>query len=109
MRHIITNLLSNAIKFSPEGSVITIEIKKINSQIAIKVKDNGIGIPHDYMDKIYEPFIRADNVQQINGTGFGLTVVKRAVDLLGGEILCSSVINEGTIFSVYLPLDKRQI
>jgi signal transduction histidine kinase/ligand-binding sensor domain-containing protein len=109
IRHIITNLLSNSIKFSSEGSEIIIEILKINSEFAIKIKDSGIGIPNDYLDKIFEPFIRADNVKNINGTGFGLTVVKRAVELLGGEIICSSVLNEGTIFSLYLPLDKKQI
>jgi len=108
-QHILSNLISNALKFSSEGSEISVDISELDKEILIKVKDNGIGIPNEFIDSIFEPFIRADNISNIQGTGFGLTVVKRSVELLGGEILCQSNINEGTTFSVFLPKDDKQI
>ncbi len=106
---IVSNLLNNAVKFSFEDSNIEIEVALINNYLTIKIKDDGIGIPSEFVDYIFEPFIRASNVGKIEGYGLGLTFVKKAVDLFGGDIICSSVVGEGTVMSVYLPKNIRQI
>jgi len=101
LRHILTNLLSNAIKYSPQGG--TIEFSVVCSEIAaiFTVKDNGIGIPEKDRKQLFQSFHRGSNVGATSGTGLGLTIVKEAVDIHGGEIAFTSV--EGTTFTVTLP------
>ena len=74
-------------------------------KIQIQIEDNGIGIPEEYLDKIFEKFVQVDvNLnEQYKGTGLGLSIVKRLVDLFKGEISVKSQINEGTIFTVKIP------
>jgi signal transduction histidine kinase len=104
LRHILINLLSNAIKYSEDGSPVYLTLSKQGEKIVIEVKDHGIGIPQEDQNCIFEPFTRATNVATINGTGLGLTIVKKSVELHGGEISFISKPGEGTIFTVTLDL-----
>ncbi|UAM98161.1 PAS domain S-box protein [Polaribacter litorisediminis] len=106
--HILMNLLSNAIKYSPENTDIIIKIKENDFFVSLEVKDLGIGIPEEEQDKLFERFFRAKNVQNIEGTGLGLNIVKQYVDLMGGTISFKSAINKGTTFLIKWPkLTKR--
>lgn len=104
VNHIVTNLLTNAVKFSPEGSLIVIELSRDADNIRIKISDGGIGIPDEDQEFLFEPFRRADNVGTIRGTGLGLSIVKDYVDLLGGHIEVESEVGKGSTFIVTLPV-----
>jgi signal transduction histidine kinase len=103
LRHILTNLLSNAIKYSPPGSIVHFELLCQEGEAIFQVRDEGIGIPADDQPRLFETFHRAKNVRNIPGTGLGLTIVKRAVDLHGGTITIASQVNVGTTVTVTLP------
>lgn len=100
--HILTNLLSNAIKYSPPNSFISFSTSVENSTITLSVKDNGIGISAEDQKHLFERFFRASNTGGIKGTGLGLHIVKRYVELLGGTIHVKSAINQGTEFTVII-------
>jgi PAS domain S-box-containing protein len=104
LRNIFINLLTNAIKFSPGTDIIYLSANGGDSQLSIAVRDYGIGIPPDEVNKIFEPFIRGKGATSIQGTGLGLSIVKKAVELLGGNIHAESRIGEGTTFTVKLPI-----
>lgn len=104
LQHILTNLLLNAIKYSPAGSMVTFELCCQSGNIIFKIKDMGIGIPLEEQQKIFEPFYRGSNVDDIPGTGVGLSIVKTIVDLHGGQIAVESKVGVGTTFTVKLPL-----
>lgn len=105
---ILINLISNSLKFTKKG-VVSIKLQLLEEdavqKIQIQIEDNGIGIPEEYLDKIFEKFVQVDvNLnEQYKGTGLGLSIVKRLVDLFKGEISVKSKINEGTIFTVKIP------
>lgn len=100
LNHILSNLLSNAIKYSPENSSILFDTRVENTTIVLRVKDNGIGISPEDQKHLFERFFRASNTGNIKGTGLGLHIVKRYVELLGGAINVKSTLNEGTEFTV---------
>jgi|GEM_PF-165604 len=100
LNHILTNLLSNAIKYSAQDSFIYFSTLVEGSTITLNVKDNGIGISDEDQKHLFERFFRASNTGSIKGTGLGLHIVKRYVELLGGTIYVKSAINEGTEFTV---------
>ncbi len=100
LRHIIGNLLSNAIKYSPHGGQVRFAVYPVGSQMVFEVSDQGIGIPADALDNLFESFHRARNVGDIQGTGLGLAIVKNSVDLHGGTITVHSEIGRGTRFTV---------
>lgn len=102
--HLLDNLLSNAIKYSPSGGEVSLTVSQTMNQVWLNVCDQGIGIPSEYSEMMFEPFQRAANVGKIPGTGLGLTIVKRAVDLHGGTIAVNSEIGRGTTFTVSLPI-----
>ncbi|HVM86967.1 MAG TPA: PAS domain S-box protein [Puia sp.] len=102
LRNIILNLLSNAIKYSEENKTIWFSAK-VNSNLKILVKDEGIGIPENEQKNIFGKFSRASNANGIQGTGLGLNIVKKYVELLNGNIHFFSKYNEGTTFTVELP------
>lgn len=102
-RPILMNLLSNAIKYSPKNTEITIKIEESEQFVSLEVQDEGIGIPEEEKDKLFERFFRAKNVQNIQGTGLGLNIVKQYVDLMDGSISFKSKTNEGTTFLVKWP------
>ncbi len=104
MRQAITNLLSNAIKYSPDGSPVELTLRTNGRQAVIRIRDHGIGIAPDDLRRLFEPFHRGSNVDTIPGTGLGLTIAHRAIKLHGGSITCESKLNEGTTFTVKLPM-----
>lgn len=104
LQHIVVNLISNAIKFSPEGSEIEVRIESSQENLKIEVKDQGIGIPENNLNQLFERFYRADNVGSIQGTGLGLSIVKHYTELLGGNIHVESILEKGTTFFVELPI-----
>lgn len=105
---ILINLASNSLKFTKKGKVtISLSLEKINdnSFLKLEVLDTGIGIPEEYIDKIFEKFVQVDvNLQeQYKGTGLGLSIVKRLVELFKGSISVESKIREGSKFTVLFP------
>ncbi|MBC5834504.1 response regulator [Flavobacterium sp. F372] len=105
---ILINLISNSLKFTKKG-VVSIKLQLLEEdtiqKIQIQIEDNGIGIPEEYLDKIFEKFVQVDvNLnEQYKGTGLGLSIVKRLVDLFKGEISVKSEMNKGTVFTVKIP------
>jgi PAS domain S-box-containing protein len=104
LRQALSNLLENAVKYSPEGGEIKVSLRLQGEAARLEVQDNGIGIPESSLPQIFDPFYRADNVNEISGTGLGLAVTKRAVVMHGGEIQVRSTPGKGTIFSIDLPI-----
>lgn len=100
---ILTNLLFNAIKYSNESSNIKVKISVNNANIYFSVKDNGIGIPKNEQNLIFNRFFRAKNALFYPGTGIGLNIVKGYVSNLNGNISFKSAENIGTTFNVQLP------
>ena len=103
LKNILINLLSNAIKYSPNATPVTLTIVEEKDKYIFKVIDNGIGIPEGDKQHMFSRFFRASNVENIKGTGLGLTIVKRYLDLMGGEIGFESDFGKGTTFFFYLP------
>lgn len=104
LRHIVINILSNALKYSNEDSLVEFSTTITENNLVIEVKDSGIGIPEAEQKHMFEKFFRAKNVTNIQGTGLGLHIVKRFVDLLKGEINLQSEYEKGTTVTVKLPL-----
>ena len=106
IERIILNLLSNAIKFTPKGGKIEVEIGSRNDTALIKVKDTGVGIPNEKISTIFERFVQVDTSMSriCEGSGIGLSIAKQMVELHDGEIQVDSKINEGSIFTVELPI-----
>ncbi len=103
LKHVVVNLLSNAIKFSPENSVINIDSKIEDDITLVQISDQGIGIPNSDQVHLFERFFRATNVTNIQGTGLGLHIVGRYVDLLKGTIKYSSELEKGSTFTIQYP------
>ncbi|WP_052055578.1 PAS domain S-box protein [Myxosarcina sp. GI1] len=103
LRHILNNLLSNAIKYSPNSDKVYFDVTCEPKQVVFQVRDLGIGIPVEDQKHLFDSFHRASNVNSIPGTGLGLPIVKRAVDLHGGTIAMKSKMGDGTTFTVTLP------
>lgn len=102
----VNNLLSNAIKYSPAGGKIEVysEINQEMNILYLSVKDNGIGIPKHDKENIFGEFYRAGNVNEISGTGIGLNMTKRLLELMNGEINFVSKENKGTTFLIKVPI-----
>ncbi len=103
LRQILMNLFLNAVKYSPESNTVYLDLNYQNNQITFKIKDEGVGIPKEEQDKLFEAFHRASNALKFAGTGLGMTIVKRAVELQGGTISVESEVGKGTTFAVTLP------
>jgi PAS domain S-box-containing protein len=104
MRQIINNLVSNAIKYSPVHKSVCIKLETDKDALVLTVRDEGIGIPELDLQRLFEPFHRADNVGAISGTGLGLVITKEAVELHGGTIVVASAVDMGTTFTVRIPI-----
>lgn len=100
---ILTNLIENAVKYSPQGQAVDFIVTSSCDRITFKIKDSGIGIAKGDLEKLFEPFYRGNNVGQLPGTGMGLAVVKKLVDLHHGQISVNSQVGVGTEFIVSLP------
>jgi PAS domain S-box-containing protein len=103
IKNILINLISNALKYSPENGKVRVSFTDYENNILLEVSDNGIGIPESDKLKMFERFFRAANVTNIEGTGLGLTIVKRYLDLLGGKIDFESEEGKGTTFKLIIP------
>lgn len=102
IKNVLLNLISNAIKYSEEGAIeITSEVTE--SKVVLKIKDEGIGIPEKDQQFLFSRFFRAHNAGNIQGTGLGLNIVKRYVELLNGSIHFESELGKGTTFFVTIP------
>lgn len=102
MKQALGNLFSNAIKYSADIKKIFIRLFREGDHIIIEVEDRGIGIPHDKLSKIFEPFYRIGQEEGVSGTGLGLTVVKEIVEAHGGRISVTSKSGEGSKFVITL-------
>lgn len=106
IRNILVNLLSNAIKFSPEQSEIRVDVMANDQTVTIKITDQGLGIPVEDQKYLFTRFFRARNVENIKGTGLGLHIVQRYVEMMEGQIDFQSKIGEGTKFILTFPQSK---
>jgi signal transduction histidine kinase len=104
LQHIFTNLLTNAVKYSSAGQVVRFEIERAREDLVCSIRDRGIGIPEADREWLFNAFHRGNNVGDRPGTGLGLVIVKRCVDLYGGEIKVKSKSGEGTTVTVKLPV-----
>ncbi len=107
VKNIILNLLSNAIKFTVENGEIKVLSSSGTDEISISISDNGIGISEQDQLHLFERFFRAKNAVNIQGTGLGLHIVAKYVELLEGKILWESKLEEGTTFNIQLPAQKN--
>ena len=107
LKHILVNLLSNAIKYSPKGGKIWFQLSCGGGEAIFQIQDQGIGIPIKDQQRLFESFHRGQNVGSIPGTGLGLCIVKRFVDLQGGKIALKSKVGVGTTFTVTIPLNGQ--
>ena len=103
LRNILINLISNAAKFSEEDSPITISAKSNNEKNVITVTDKGIGISQKDQEHLFTMFYRASNVTNIQGTGLGLHIVKRYLDLINGAVNLQSTLGKGTSITITFP------
>lgn len=105
LTQVLDNIISNAMKYSPEGGNITFSIKEQEQQIIVSVSDNGVGIPKENIDKIFDRFYRVDKARtrKLGGTGLGLAIAKEMVEAHGGRIWASSKEGKGTKISFTLP------
>jgi PAS domain S-box-containing protein len=106
LEHTLMNLLTNATKYSSTEYPVVLDVQQDtdDDKLIMHVKDEGMGIPEDDQKRLFQPFHRAKNVQNIKGTGLGLTIVKNSVELHGGSVTFISYPGEGSIFTVRLPL-----
>lgn len=106
MTQVLDNIISNAIKYSPEGGKITLGVEKQTRHIVVSIKDEGIGIAYDKIDKIFERFYRADKsrARDLGGTGLGLAITREIIEAHYGRIWASSQDGQGTTIFFVLPL-----
>jgi PAS domain S-box-containing protein len=110
LKNILLNLLSNALKFSDEDSNVWLNAENKNDKLTITIRDEGVGISDEDQEHLFKSFFRGKNVTNIQGTGMGLTIVKRYLDLLNGEIFLESQLNVGTTVTISLPsLNENEI
>ncbi len=106
---IMNNLLSNAIKFSKKGQTVKFGVFHEQDDLVIEVKDEGPGIPSKDWEKVFTPFYQAENSAGTGGTGIGLTLCKRFVELHGGQINLESTVGQGTQFLIRIPKGKQHL
>ncbi|MGQ9777557.1 MAG: ATP-binding protein [Thermodesulfobacteriota bacterium] len=107
LHDIFINLLSNAFKFTPEGGEIFIQASQKNDYILHEIRDTGIGIPEDKLQKIFEEFYQVESGKH-GGTGLGLAITKRVIEQHGGKIWVESSLGKGSIFYFTLPASKER-
>ncbi len=103
MSHAIANLMDNAIKYSGNHSQIKVEMEDTPSEVVIRIRDHGIGIAGDELERVQERFYRAKNASTANGSGLGLSICKEIVERFNGYIDMESQIGEGTTVTIVLP------
>lgn len=110
---VLSNLVSNAIKYNIENGEVIVEIKKLEDKpfVEVSIKDTGIGIPADEMQRLFKKFFRSDNARKtvVDGTGLGLYIARNIVRRHGGDIWAESQLNRGSTFHVMIPTDPTLI
>lgn len=106
MRHILHNLLSNASKYSGDNKDIFISVTSNSKYILLAIEDQGIGIPKEEQNNLFQRFFRAKNASAVQGTGLGLNIVKQYTELMNGSISFESELNKGTVFTLAFPIKK---
>ena len=101
---VFENLLSNAVKYSKEGKQVDFSLKYADGNLKAIIVDKGIGIPKSEQNKLFDRFFRAGNVGIIEGSGLGLSIVKKCLEVLQGEITFESEVGKGTVFHVTIPV-----
>ncbi len=107
---LLWNVIDNAIKYTEPGGRVSIGLEKKRSEVIIWVKDSGVGIPSEDIDKIFDRFYRVDKSRsrELGGSGLGLAIAKWIVDVHNGRIDVESSVGEGSVFKIVLPLDSRK-
>src|SRR5262249_8813468 len=109
IRQVVLNLLSNAIKFTPEGGQIEVGAVPKDGLVEVSVSDTGIGIAPEDQEKVFEEFRQVGTAaKKVEGTGLGLTLCRKFVELHGGEIWVKSELGAGSTFSVTLPIRRGE-
>ena len=108
IERVILNILSNSIKYTGDGGKIDIYVGYVHNDAYIKIKDTGIGIPKEDLERIYERFYRVDKARsrQLGGTGLGLSIAKEIMEKNNGSINITSKVNEGTEVTIKIPVKK---
>ena len=110
MQLVLDNLVSNAVKFTMPGGRVRVRIQDKGEFVMVSVSDDGIGIPPEDREKVFERFYRAGNRSQVNapGTGLGLAIAREVVDKHGGKIWLESELGKGTTFHFVVPAAGRE-
>lgn len=116
LRQLLMNILSNAVKYTPDGGEIHLSVKELNPdhhgvcRYLFTVKDNGIGMSQEFLHKIYDPFVRADDhrISGIQGTGLGMAIAINIARMMNGDIGINSEVGKGSVFEVTVALKKAR-
>ncbi len=115
LRQIFLNILSNAVKYTGEGGEIYISLEQelmedSSVMLTFRVKDNGIGMTPEFLAKIFQPFEReaSSTISRIEGTGLGMAITKKLIEMMGGTIKVTSILNEGSEFTIAIPLKRYE-
>jgi signal transduction histidine kinase len=106
VEQVVRNLVDNAVKNTPPGGAVTVRGRHVEDRVELIVEDNGIGIPEEQLESIFNEYVKGagDNERNSNGSGLGLAVCRRIVDNLEGEITVESIEGKGSTFTVKLPM-----
>jgi signal transduction histidine kinase len=106
VKQILYNLLSNAVKFTPDGGRVDVSVRAENGDARVEVRDTGIGVAPEDQERIFEEFRQVGRERSREGTGLGLTLTKRFVELHGGRIWLESTPGKGSTFAFTMPLRR---
>jgi PAS domain S-box-containing protein len=109
LTQILDRLLSNAFKYSPSGTAVSVDARIQDNAVFFEIRDSGIGIPNEDIERIFEPFHRGSNIGEIGGSGMGLAILHKLVELHGGDVDVRSEIGIGTTITLRLPLSAADI
>jgi signal transduction histidine kinase len=109
IRQVLLNLLSNAIKFTPEGGRIHVEARSVNESIEVSVTDTGVGIAPEDQEAVFEEFRQVGTAEKkVEGTGLGLALSRKFIELHGGKIWVESQVGEGSTFTFTVPVRRGE-
>ena len=108
LQRVLVNLLSNAIKFSFDETNISVEVLNNTelNEVQVNISNQGIGIPEEEHDKLFDRFYRANNASNVQGTGLGLSIVKRCLELMNASVSFTSIENSTTTFTIHIPVES---
>ena len=109
IKQVLLNLLSNAIKFTPEGGGIEVRAKPVNGAVEVSVSDTGVGIAPEDQQAIFEEFRQVGTAaKKVEGTGLGLALSRKFIELHGGRIWVQSQVDIGSTFTFTIPVRRRE-